>query len=156
MDRRQRKTREAIFGAFIGLLAEKPCNAITVGEIIAVVTGKEDSSIKAFFDQYHRKIAHFLEFACLGLQIVLLLHFADRRSFPYLLSGAFLSFVVASADEGIQMLTGRGDQVADVFIDVGGYLCAYFSGMLVLYLVCWRCHRKRLTAIPHEKESVRI
>ena len=34
MDRRQRKTREAIFDAFIALLAEKPCNAITVGEII--------------------------------------------------------------------------------------------------------------------------
>ena len=34
MDRRQRKTREAIFAAFIGLLSEKNYSRITVGEII--------------------------------------------------------------------------------------------------------------------------
>ena len=34
MDRRQRKTREAIFMAFVGLLARKRFNQITVGEII--------------------------------------------------------------------------------------------------------------------------
>ncbi len=34
MDRRQRKTREAIFSAFIGLLSKKDFDHITVGEII--------------------------------------------------------------------------------------------------------------------------
>lgn len=34
MDRRQRKTREAIFGAFTTLLSKKNFNQITVGEII--------------------------------------------------------------------------------------------------------------------------
>ena len=34
MDRRQRKTREAIFSAFISLLSQKDCSQITVGEII--------------------------------------------------------------------------------------------------------------------------
>ncbi len=34
MDRRQRKTRQAIFNAFIELLQQKNFNAITVGEII--------------------------------------------------------------------------------------------------------------------------
>ena len=34
MDRRQRKTREAIFAAFTGLLATKDFSQITVGEII--------------------------------------------------------------------------------------------------------------------------
>lgn len=34
MDRRQRKTREAIFKAFTELLSEKDFNQITVGEII--------------------------------------------------------------------------------------------------------------------------
>lgn len=34
MDRRQRKTRESIFSAFIELLSEKDFNQITVGEII--------------------------------------------------------------------------------------------------------------------------
>ena len=36
MDRRQRKTREAIFNAFITLLSKKNYNGITVGEIIEV------------------------------------------------------------------------------------------------------------------------
>ena len=34
MDRRQRKTREAIFTAFTELLSKKDFNKITVGEII--------------------------------------------------------------------------------------------------------------------------
>ena len=34
MDRRQKKTREAIFSAFISLLSKKHFNQITVGEII--------------------------------------------------------------------------------------------------------------------------
>lgn len=34
MDRRQKKTREAIFGAFVELLSKKHFNQITVGEII--------------------------------------------------------------------------------------------------------------------------
>ena len=36
MDRRQRKTREAIFSAFIRLLSKKDLNQITVSEIIAL------------------------------------------------------------------------------------------------------------------------
>ena len=36
MDRRQRKTREAIFKAFTELLSQKDLNQITVGEIIAL------------------------------------------------------------------------------------------------------------------------
>lgn len=35
MDRRQRKTREAIFKAFVDLLSKKDFNSITVGEIIS-------------------------------------------------------------------------------------------------------------------------
>ena len=34
MDRRQRKTREAIFSAFIALLSKRGFEQITVGEII--------------------------------------------------------------------------------------------------------------------------
>ena len=39
MDRRQRKTREAIFSAFTELLSKKDFNQITVGEIINAAVG---------------------------------------------------------------------------------------------------------------------
>ena len=124
-----------------------------VGEVITVVTGKEDSAVEDFFAEYHRKIAHFLEFAFLGLQVALLLHFSNRRHFSYLVSGALFSFAVASVDEGIQMFTGRGDQVLDIFIDVGGYLTAYLIGVLVLSLVFLRYDRK-VSSCTVKKERV--
>lgn len=125
----------------------------SIGEIITVITGKEESSLEDFFTKYHRKIAHFVEFAFLGLQVVLLLHFAKKNRFPDLLSGALLSFIVASLDEGIQMFTGRGDQVADVFIDALGYLCAYLIGALLLYCIFWRRERKAQTE-PYEEKTL--
>ena len=123
----------------------------SVGEVIETVTGNEESSLEDFFTKHHRKIAHFLEFAFLGLQIVLLLHFANQRSFSSLLAGALLSFAFAATDEGIQIFTGRGDQVSDIFIDAVGYLSAYFLTMLVLYLACWRKSRKIPASIMREK-----
>lgn len=51
MDRRQRKTREAIFGAFIDLLSEKDASQITVGEIIK----KADIGRATFYAHFETK-----------------------------------------------------------------------------------------------------
>lgn len=51
MDRRQRKTREAIFNAFIELLAEKNVNRITVAEIIE----KADVGRATFYAHFDTK-----------------------------------------------------------------------------------------------------
>ena len=51
MDRRQRKTREAIFGAFTALLAEKDLNQITVGEII----DRADVGRATFYSHFETK-----------------------------------------------------------------------------------------------------
>ena len=110
----------------------------SVGAVIESVTGKEDSSFENFFTKYHRKIAHFIEFAALGAQIALLLHVAKKRRFSPLLSGALASFLFASVDEGIQMFTERGDAVKDIFIDAFGYMSAYFLVILILYFFSWR------------------
>jgi AcrR family transcriptional regulator len=51
MDRRQRKTREAIFGAFTELLSKKDFNQITVGEIIAAA----DVGRATFYSHFETK-----------------------------------------------------------------------------------------------------
>ena len=51
MDRRQRKTRQAIFNAFIGLLSKKDYTQITVGEIIA----RADVGRATFYSHFETK-----------------------------------------------------------------------------------------------------
>ena len=51
MDRRQRKTREAIFNAFTELLSKKDFNQITVGEIIA----RADIGRATFYSHFETK-----------------------------------------------------------------------------------------------------
>lgn len=51
MDRRQRKTRNAIFESFIGLLSEKNYSKITVGEIIE----KADIGRATFYSHFETK-----------------------------------------------------------------------------------------------------
>ena len=51
MDRRQRKTREAIFNAFISLLSKKNFDNITVGEIIE----KADIGRATFYSHFRTK-----------------------------------------------------------------------------------------------------
>ncbi len=51
MDRRKRKTRDAIFSAFISLLSKRDYNAITVGDIIE----KADVGRATFYDHFETK-----------------------------------------------------------------------------------------------------
>ena len=64
MVRRQRKTREAIFGAFIALLAKKSFDHITVGEII----DGADVGRATFYAHFETKDELFLRYFKDGLR----------------------------------------------------------------------------------------
>lgn len=76
-----------------------------------------------------RKMAHFTEFACLGgLSCGLLAAARTVKLHPFFHVWAG-GFFVAAIDETIQIFTGRGSQLQDVWLDFVG-----FSAGLVLVL----------------------
>ena len=86
-----------------------------------------------------RKLAHFTEFFVLGLE--LLTFFAYRKPlFPQ----AFLlalthGFFAAFLDETIQIFSGRGPMIQDVWLDICGFAV---GASLMLGIMVWRKHRK--------------
>ncbi len=65
-----------------------------------------------------RKLAHFSEYAFYGIWLALWMK-ADERNALYAL---FAGFVTAFLDETIQMFTGRGPAIKDVWIDSFGII----------------------------------
>lgn len=74
-----------------------------------------------------RKLAHFSEFFALGAQLSLLLWVQRAGRFQHYLNGFYLGATVALCDETIQLFTGRGSQVQDVWLDMLGALCGLLA-----------------------------
>ncbi len=117
-----------------------------ISAVMEFVTGRQDSGPERFLTAYSRKIAHMVEFALLGCEVIWLLQVSRRRSAAHLVAGAFFGFVAASADEFIQSFTGRGDLVSDIWIDVSGYIAAYGLTACCLFVFAWR--KSPLTHTP--------
>ncbi|MDY4490244.1 MAG: VanZ family protein [Candidatus Faecousia sp.] len=87
-----------------------------------------------------RKIAHFAEFACLGL---LLAGFFRARGRSAILPGALCGLLSACVDETIQMFSpGRSSSLADVWLDFAGVM----TGIFLLHFghILWTKTRKSL------------
>ncbi len=76
-----------------------------------------------------RKLAHFAEYFVLGccLSALLPLHRRGR------LLALGLGLLAALIDETIQIFSGRGDQISDVWLDFSGAA----AGVLLLSLILW-------------------
>ena len=103
-------------------------------------SGEESEAVKSFLEKVFvfenaltdfilknvRKIAHFVEFGALGLEMTLLTLLCtlfSRRDKIYL---SFFGPVVAVIDETIQKFTLRGSSFVDVLIDSAGYFTFVF------------------------------
>lgn len=94
----------------------------TVGGIIAEVI-PPDTKPGEFIQTNLRKLAHFSEFFVLGLEIGFYAVLFWRKAIIFILSFP-LGMILALFDETIQIFTGRGPSVTDVWIDVLGYSIA--------------------------------
>ena len=84
-----------------------------------------DTPLGAFIINNVRKIAHFCEYGVLGLELALytvLLVKSKKR-------GAIYSFTfahsVAFIDESLQIISGRGPMIADVWLDMLGFAVVF-------------------------------
>lgn len=81
-----------------------------------------------------RKLAHFAEFAFYGLWLALWMKSDGKKAVYALLAG----FVTAFLDETVQMFTGRGPSIKDVWIDLFGIAAGigFVHVLLALLRLC--------------------
>ena len=107
-----------------------------VGEIVEEII-PPDTTAGEFVKLNLRKIAHFVEFALLGLEIsAYVCLFARRKN--VILASYPLALFIAFFDETIQIFSGRGSSVKDVWLDFLGFSTAsaivYIAVFSVLFV----------------------
>ena len=97
-----------------------------VAQFVAQLSQLLDIELKGDVEHTIRKLAHFLEFACLGLlwcKTFASFRVSNRTSTGYIL---LLCLLTAVADEYIQLFSsGREGRVMDVLLDFSGAACAW-------------------------------
>ena len=100
-----------------------------VGDILAEVIPPE-TAVGGYVQDNVRKIAHFVEFAFLGLWTSLYMIFKYPRPAFFLLT-APAALILAVFDETVQIFSERGPSLTDVWIDFAGFLFA----SIIIYTV---------------------
>ena len=85
-----------------------------------------------------RKLAHFGEFALLGLELAALFFLNRGRTFQSAIISALCALAAASVDETLQFFSHRAPMVKDVLLDLTGAL----TGILLLWLLTARRHKE--------------
>ncbi len=96
----------------------------------------------AVTEHFVRKLAHFTEYAALGCVSVRLLLCLPIGTAWCVAYSAMGSLIVALLDETIQIFSGRGPMIQDVWLDFGGAVC---GGGIILLTWCLTSDKKRST-----------
>ncbi len=95
-----------------------------------------DTPVGGYVQDNIRKIAHFIEFFLLGAELSLFVLLFHRKRL-FVVGSYMIAVVVALLDETIQIFSDRGSSVADVWLDVLGFVTAatvvYVIGFLYLH-----------------------
>ena len=110
-----------------------------------------------------RKVAHFVEHGFFGLEIFLLMFFIERDSgkrrkiFPIgiksLIMALNIGILVGFLDESIQILSGRGPSVNDMWLDISGY-ATFTAVMFVIFMLVKSIILLTKTIINKKKLSI--
>ena len=112
-----------------------------VGDIIEEII-PPDTNAGQYIQINLRKIAHFVEFAILGVELsIYVLFFTKRRIFVAL--SYFSALFAAFIDESIQMFSGRGPAILDVWIDFFGFFVFSTVVYLIFFTVSYFLGRHR-------------
>ncbi len=101
-----------------------------VSEIIGEIIPPE-TPVGGYVQTNIRKIAHFVEFAVLGAEVAAFVVLFIKK-IDYALASFLFAFVMAFFDETIQIFSGRGPQITDVWIDLSGFAAT----AIIIYTVC--------------------
>ena len=93
-------------------------------------------------DHLVRKLAHFTEFGTLGCELALLLALRKHINWQSVINSAFFAMTVALTDETIQIFSGRGSQVQDVWLDFAGSCTGILFVIVIFGLIKVARNRK--------------
>ena len=110
-----------------------------VGGIIEEII-PPDTPAGAYVHKNLRKIAHFTEFAVLGVEIAIFVFLFMHRSAAVLLSYP-LAIIIAFFDESIQMFSRRGPSIFDVWIDFLGFFTFASITYVIFFAAEWLIFR---------------
>jgi len=106
-----------------------------VRDIVSRLFGGSGGGTPAFGEGILRKIAHFVEFTCLGALLCWLFSMLKKQRLLALGCG----FLAACVDETIQLFVpGRGPRITDVLLDSVGVACG-----IALLLAGYTIYQKR-------------
>lgn len=89
-----------------------------------------------------RKAAHFSEYALLGAECAFLLRALCAAHGSRLLLLPCAGFFAAAIDETIQIFSGRGSSLLDVWLDFSGFLTGFFA-IYILFCLLSRGNKKK-------------
>jgi VanZ family protein len=134
-----------IFGQSMLSVEESTENSDAVGGFIAEIL-PPDTPVGSYVQNNIRKIAHFTEFFILGCEMSVYILLFHRRKLP-IISAYFIALTTALIDETIQIFSGRGPEISDVWIDFFGFASSHTLIISVCFLAFFiRKHINKLSA----------
>ncbi|MGM9644778.1 MAG: VanZ family protein [Eubacteriales bacterium] len=90
-----------------------------------------------------RKAAHFSEYTALGVTTLLFYGTLTADRMKKYLSAALTGISVPLIDETIQIFSGRGSAISDIWIDISGFVFGSALISLILYILSRRGKGKK-------------